>query len=69
MLSALSLGDKKTLLVLPELSKNVILSGRNIRNTKVTTAENITTYDVMHADNVIFVESSLSKVENLLNKQ
>ena len=69
MLSALSLGDKKTLLVLPELSKNVILSGRNIKNTKVTTAENITTYDVMHADNVIFVESSLSKVENLLNKQ
>jgi large subunit ribosomal protein L4 len=69
MLSALSLGDKKTLLVLPELSKNVILSGRNIRNTKVTTADNITTYDVMHADSVIFVESSLSKVENLLNKQ
>lgn len=69
MLSALSLGDKKTLLVLPEISKNVILSGRNVKNTKVTTADNITTYDVMHADNVIFVESSLSKVENLLNKQ
>ncbi len=68
MLSALSLGDKKTLLVLPEVSKNVILSGRNVKNTKVTTADNITTYDVMHADNVIFVESSLSKIENLLNK-
>lgn len=69
MLSALSLGEKKTLLVLPEISKNVILSGRNVKNTKVTTADNITTYDVMHADNVIFVESSLSKVETLLNKQ
>jgi large subunit ribosomal protein L4 len=68
MLGALSLSDKKTLLVLPEVNKNVILSGRNIKNTKVTTADNITTYDVMHADNVIFVESSLSKVENLLNK-
>jgi large subunit ribosomal protein L4 len=56
-------------LVLPEANKNVVLSGRNIENTKVTTADQITTYDVMHADNVIFVESSLSKVENLLNKE
>lgn len=69
MLSALALGDKKTLLVLPEVNKNVVLSGRNVKNTKVTTADQINTYDVMHADNVIFVESSLSKVENLLNKQ
>jgi large subunit ribosomal protein L4 len=63
------LGDKKTLLVLPEVSKNVVLSGRNIQNTKITTADKINTYDVMHADSVIFVESSINKVENLLNKQ
>jgi large subunit ribosomal protein L4 len=69
MLNALSLGDKKTLLVLPEVSKNVVLSGRNIQNTKITTADKINTYDVMHADSVIFVESSVNKVENLLNKQ
>jgi len=68
MLSALSLGDKKTLLVLPEVSKNIVLAGRNIQNTKITTADQINTYDLMHADNVIFVESSISKVENLLNK-
>jgi large subunit ribosomal protein L4 len=68
LLSALSLGDKKTLLVLPELNKNVVLSGRNIQNTKITTADQINTFDVMNADNVIFVESSVSKVENLLNK-
>ncbi len=69
LLNALSLKDKKTLLILPEVNKNVVLSGRNISNTKITTADNITTYDVMHADNVIFVESSLSKIETLLNKQ
>src|SRR6187402_3611332 len=68
MLNALSLGDKKTLLVLPESNKNVVLSGRNIKNAKVTTVDQINTYDVMNADNVIFVESSVSKVENLLNK-
>ena len=68
MLSALSLTDKKTLLVLPETNKNVVLSGRNIKNAKVTTADQISTYDVMNAENVIFIESSISKVETLLNK-
>jgi large subunit ribosomal protein L4 len=69
MLSALSLADKKTLLVLPETNKNVAFSGRNIKNAKVTTADRINTYDLMNADNVIFVESSVSKVETLLNKE
>jgi large subunit ribosomal protein L4 len=69
LLKALSLGDKKTLFVLPEVNKNVVLSGRNIQNSKITTADQINTYDVMNADNVIFVESSISKVENLLNKE
>ena len=68
LLSALSLSDKKTLLVLPETNKNVVLSGRNIKNAKVTTADQINTYDVMNAENVIFIESSISKVETLLNK-
>jgi large subunit ribosomal protein L4 len=68
-LSALKLDDKKTLLILPEKNKNIVLSGRNIQNTKVTTVDQINTYDVMHADNVIFVESAVSKVENLLNKE
>ena len=69
LLSALSMGDKKTLLVLPALNKNIVLSGRNVENTKVTTVDQINTYDVMNADNVIFVESSIGKVENLLNKE
>jgi large subunit ribosomal protein L4 len=69
LLSALSLGDKKTLLILPEVNKNVVLSGRNIQNAKVTTADQINTYDLMHADNVIFVESAISKIETLLNKE
>ena len=69
LLNALSLADKKTLLILPEVNKNVVLSGRNIQNAKVTTADQINTYDLMHADSVIFVESAISKIENLLNKE
>jgi large subunit ribosomal protein L4 len=69
MLNALSLADKKTLLVVPETSKNVVLSGRNIQNTKITTAEQINTYDLMNADTVIIAESSVTKVQNLLTKE
>ena len=69
MLASLSLKDKKTLLVLPEANKNIVLAGRNLKHTKITTAEQINTYDVMNADSVIFVESSIDKVVNLLNKE
>lgn len=69
LLKSLSVTDKKTLLVLPELNKNVVLSGRNVKNTKVITASQINTYDVLHADQLILVESSIAKIDNLLNKQ
>lgn len=65
MLSKLSLDNKKTLLVLPEVDKNVVLSSRNIRNTQVTTVDSLNTYDVLHADQLLFVEGSLEKIENL----
>lgn len=68
MLNALTLGEKKTLLVLPESDKNIVLSGRNIPNAKVITAAQMNTYDVLHADNILFVESTIEKIDNILNK-
>lgn len=69
MLKALALNSKKTLLVLPEVDKNITLAGRNIQNTKVITASQINTYDVINADQLILVESSINKIGNILNKQ
>jgi large subunit ribosomal protein L4 len=66
MLKALSLSDKKTLFVLPEANRNVVLSGRNVQNTKVITASQINTYDVMNADNLVFAESSITTINDLL---
>jgi len=68
MLSALSLAEKKTLMILPESNKNLTLSGRNIQNTKVVTADRLTTYDVLRADNLILSEGSIEKIDNLLKK-
>lgn len=66
MLNSLSLLDKKTLLVLPDTNKNIVLSGRNLQNAKVVTAGQLNTYDVLNAEQLILVESSLSKIDNLL---
>lgn len=66
MIKSLALNDQKTLLVLPEANKNIVLSGRNVQNTKVVTAAQVTTFDLMNADKLILVESSISKFDNLL---
>lgn len=66
LLKSLSLADKKTLLVLADANKNVALAGRNIPNTKIITASQINTYDVVNADQLILLESSINKIDNLL---
>lgn len=68
MIKALAADKQKTLLVLPEANKNVVLSGRNLKNTKVTTADQLTTYDVINADKLLLVESAVNKIDTLLNK-
>lgn len=66
LLDGLSVNNKKTLLVLGEANKNVYLSSRNIKWAKVITADQINTYDLLNADNLLLSESSLEKIENLL---
>lgn len=65
LLSALSLADKKTILILSEIDKNVILSGRNIPKTKITTASNINTYDLINSDIILLAESAVKKLNEL----
>jgi large subunit ribosomal protein L4 len=68
MLSALSVANKKTLLILTEANQNVYLSGRNIPKVNITTAVDVNTYDVINADVLLISEGAISKIENLLNK-
>ncbi len=69
LLKALSLTDKKTLLVLSANKHNIVSSGRNIQRTKVVTADQMNTYDVVHADRLVFEESSVAKIDQLLNNK
>ncbi len=51
----------KTLLIVPEDSRNVYLSGRNVKNVNVKVYKDICAYDVMQATNVVFVTEQLLK--------
>jgi large subunit ribosomal protein L4 len=66
-LKDIKLDHKKTLLVIPAGENNVVLSSRNIKNSKVVTAESLNTYELLHADNILFFESSLENVEKVLS--
>jgi large subunit ribosomal protein L4 len=68
ILKSLNLSDKKTLLVMPDTDKNLVLSTRNLKKTKVTRAEMITTYDILNANNVLIAESSVAIIEDILGK-
>ncbi|MFN3998317.1 50S ribosomal protein L4 [Algoriphagus sp.] len=68
LLNGLSLTDKKTLLVLPVEDKNVFLSSRNLPKAKVVTVNDVNTYQVLNADQLVLCEGSLSKLETILSK-
>jgi len=68
MLSALGMSDKKSVLVLGELNKNVYLSSRNLKNSKVVINSELNTYSISNASSLIFSESAIAGLESLLNR-
>jgi len=67
ILNKFNLVDKKTLLVLSESNKNVYLSSRNLQKAKVVTSSNLSTYDILNANNLLLVESSLKEIEKIFS--
>lgn len=66
LLSNLEMNGKKTLLVIGNDDKNINLSARNIQSAKVTTANSLSTYDIVNANALLLSEGSLKIIENLL---
>jgi len=64
----LKVEGKKTLLVLPEVNKNVYLSARNLQRSEVMTANTINAYKVLNADVLVVTEKSLETINQILNK-
>ncbi len=64
----LKIEGKKTLVVLPEINKNVYLSARNLQKAEVMRASDINTYKVLNADVLVIAEESLNTIDAILNK-
>ena len=64
----LKVDDKKVLLVLPEVEKNVYLSARNLKKAEVMTASQVNSYKVLNADVLVVTENSLKVIDEILTK-
>ena len=64
----LKVDGRKTLLVLPEVNKNVYLSARNLQRTEIMTASALNSYKVLNADVLVVTENSLKAIDGILTK-
>ena len=55
--------DKKTLVVVDEDNENAILSARNLTNVQVMTTKGINVLDVVNADKLVIVQSSIEEIQ------
>ena len=67
LLSSMKLENQKVLLILGDKTDSVYLAARNLGRVKVVTADSFNTYDVLNASKVILAESSIEKIQTILN--
>ena len=68
ILSNLDQSDNKTVLVLAGSNNNILLSSRNLKKSKVLNVSSLTTYDIMNANKLLFMESSIKEIEKNYKK-
>ena len=66
VVKALAVADKKVLVVIPEANTNVTLSARNLPGVKVVIAQNVNTYDVMNASQLVVAEGAVNVLNEML---
>jgi large subunit ribosomal protein L4 len=67
ILNSLKLNTEKTLMVIPDYNDNIYRSSRNLPKAKVMTARDLNTYEILAANKLILVDTSVSVIEELLN--
>lgn len=67
VLKALGIESKKSLIVLGDSNKNVYLSSRNLKSTEVISSSELSTYKILNAKSIVFLEGSLEGIESNLS--
>jgi len=68
LVADLNVTDVKTLLVLGAANNNVYLSSRNLKKTKVVTADQLNTYDVLNAGKLLLTTGAVKLLEEAFAK-
>ena len=68
VLEAFGIENKKSLFVFAEPNNNVYLSSRNLKSSKIVTNSSLSTYELLNANKVFLLESSLEGIETNLSK-
>jgi len=68
LVTDLNVANEKTLLVLSAADNNVYLSSRNLKKTKVITADQLNTYDVLNAGKLLLTAASVKTLEEAFAK-
>lgn len=63
LLKNFSMESMKTLVVVPENDANVYLSSRNLRKVKIMRASDLNTYEILDANRLLIMESSVKDIE------
>jgi len=66
LMKGLELADNKTLMVLPTPDNNVYKSSRNLAKHRVMVASDLSTYDIMNCNTLIFVDDAHKVIEGML---
>lgn len=66
ILENLKIADKKVLVVVNELTENVILASRNLGNVLLIDASEINVFDLVNADVVLMEEAAKNSIEEVL---
>ena len=66
ILKNLKVDNNRTLFVASEKDQNTLLSSRNVKNTKVITADKLNTYDILNSAKLIISEKAVEQIENQL---
>jgi len=66
MLNELELNDKKVLIVMHELSENIILAGRNMQNIFMMEPYELNVLDVVNADYILADKDAIKDIEEAL---
>jgi len=65
VLKNLKIDGDKSLFVTSEKDQNTLLSSRNLKNTKVITADKLNTYDILYSHKLIISENAFVQIEKL----